>query len=91
MRKQIDRNQPSIVKELRKLGCSVAITSILGKGFPDIVVGRAGKNYLLEIKDGDKPPSARELTPDEKEFHSNWQGQITVINNIEEAIKIIGL
>jgi hypothetical protein len=33
---KIDANQPELVKELRKLGFSIAFTFQLGKGFPDI-------------------------------------------------------
>lgn len=89
--KRIDANQNNIVESLRKIGCSVAITSMLGKGFPDIIVGRIGLNFMLEIKDGEKPPSQRKLTPDEQKFHEAWKGQIAVVNDLEEALKAIGL
>lgn len=92
--KKIDANQPEIVKALRKIGCSVAITSAAGDGFPDIVVGRtdingAKRNWLIEIKDGNKPPSARKLTNDQVIFHGNWNGQIDVVESAEEAINLV--
>src|SRR5688572_22293101 len=40
--KRVDGNQNIIVKALRNQGASVAITSALGQGFPDIVVGAKG-------------------------------------------------
>jgi Holliday junction resolvase len=86
---KIDDNQTQIVKNLRKLGYSVAVTSGLAKGFPDIIVGKNGKNWMIEIKDGDKPPSKRTLTDPEIKFHAEWQGQIAVCNNIDEVLKII--
>lgn len=70
-------------------GVTVAITSALGKGFPDIVVGCRKKNFLFEIKDGDNPPSAKRLTEDEGEFHAAWAGQIDVIESVEDAMRII--
>ena len=44
---KIDANQNEIVDALRKAGCSVQILSSVGKGCPDILVGRGGRNYLL--------------------------------------------
>lgn len=46
-----DRNQPEIVSALRSIGASVLITSNQGGGFPDLVVGWRGHNYLLEVKE----------------------------------------
>ena len=64
---KVDNNQREIVKKLRKIpGVTVSITSALGDGFPDIVVGYKGVNHLIEIKDGSKPPSRRKLTPAEE-------------------------
>lgn len=84
--KKIDVNQPELVKQLRKCGFSVAVTSQLGNGFPDIVVGKHGKNLLVEIKDPDKPPSARKLTTDEQEFHQAWQGKIITALIVEDVV-----
>jgi hypothetical protein len=85
-----DVNQGNIVNALRDVGASVAVTSALGSGFPDIVVGFRGVNYLMEIKDGSKPPSKRRLTPKEKEFHDLWRGSVVVVNDIDEALRAIG-
>jgi hypothetical protein len=86
---KIDRNQPEIVKALRAIGCTVAITSAVGQGFPDLVVARSRRNWLIEVKDGRLPPSARELTADQVEFHARWAGQIDVINSVDEAITLV--
>lgn len=93
---RIDSNQPLIVDALRAHGYSVAITSALGKGFPDIVASKESSakhglpvNILFEIKDGSKPPSAQLLTADELEFHSKWQGPIFVVNSINQALQIM--
>jgi len=89
LRAKVDDNQKEIVKAARKLGCSVAITSQLGKGFPDVVIGWNGVNYLVEIKDGNKPPSARKLSPDELEFQAAWQGQYDVIESIDDLLLLL--
>lgn len=84
-----DANQPEIIKGLRACGCSVWDTSGVGNGFPDIVVGRAGYNWLFEIKDGAKPPSKRKLTPCEKAFFASWRGSVAVVKSLDEAIQMI--
>ena len=87
---KVDSNQNEVVKLLRKIpGVSVAITSQLGNGFVDFVVGYKGKNYMIELKDGDKVASKRKLTADEESFKSMWTGQYTVCNNFEEVFNLI--
>ena len=63
-----DANQPQVVKALRDAGATVAITSMVGDGFPDLVVGFRGETLLIEVKDGSKPKSEQALTPDEEDF-----------------------
>jgi len=88
---KVDDNQERIVAALRKAGCSVCILSGVGKGCPDIAVGRAGVTYMLEIKDGSKPPSKRKLTEAEQEWHNNWRGHAAIVRNEIEALKAVGL
>lgn len=87
--KRTDANQTAIVQALRKVGCSVTITSMVGDGFPDIVVGVNGKNFLLEIKDKDQPPSKRVLTPEEKKFHEKWGGHVETVYSVDDALNIV--
>ncbi len=86
---RVDANQPEIVKALRDIGATVLILSMVGQGSGDILVGYRDKNHYFEIKDGDKPPSKRRLTPMEVKFHENWKGQIDIILSIDEAIKAV--
>jgi Holliday junction resolvase len=88
---RIDANQPEIVDMLRATGVSVAVTSALGDGFPDLVCAYANKNYLFEVKDPEKPPSKRKLTPDQQRFFNNWKGPCFVIENWWEATDIMGI
>lgn len=87
---RVDANQPEIVNALRQAGASVAMTYMIGEGFPDIVVGFRGENYLMEIKDGDKPPSKRKLTDDELKWHEEWRGRVDIVECVEDAYKVIG-
>lgn len=90
--KRIDDNQNEIVKQLRKIPrVSVAITSSLGQGFPDFIIGYQFENYMIELKDENKPPSARKLTPDEVKFRDNWFGQYSVCKNLDEILEVLGI
>ena len=86
MKHKVDINQPQIVKELRQLGFSVAVTSACGGGYPDITVGdpRTGRNYLFEIKS----PGGK-LTPAQIKFSRDWRGQWNVIETTEDALAIM--
>lgn len=83
-----DSNHGEIVATLRKLGFSVADTGNIGNGFPDLVVGFAGLNALIEIKDGSKPPSDRRLTDDQRMFHADWKGLILVIETVGDCMAL---
>mgnify|MGYP000418637231 CR=1 FL=1 len=87
---KVDDNQPEIVAGLRAVGASVAPTHAAGDGFPDLVVGYRGANYLLEVKDENKPPSKRKLTEPQVKFHREWLGQISVVKSLDEAFAVIG-
>lgn len=86
-----DANQSEIVDVLRKAGATVTPTHMVGDGFVDAVAGYQGINYLLEIKDGDKPPSARKLTEPEIRWHEEWRGQVAIVNSPQEALEVIGV
>lgn len=83
-----DANQDAIVEALRDCGASVWVTSQLGNGAPDVVVGIAGRAVLVEIKDGAKPPSERRLTPLEQAFRSSWRGPYEVVSSVDEALQL---
>ena len=86
---RIDANQNKIVDALRKAGAVVRIIS-QGDGIPDLLVGYKGFTILMEVKDGDKVPSARKLTEAEQKFFNDWQGGLLmIVNSPEEALEIL--
>ena len=86
---RVDSNQKEIVEALRKAGATVLHTHQLKNCF-DILVGYKGINYIVEIKDGKKPPSKRSLTPGEEKFRDEWMGgEYYIIESIEQALKLI--
>lgn len=87
---KIDANQVAIVNALRNIGCSVQSLASVGKGVPDLLVANhKGELFLMEIKDGAKPPSSRKLTPDQVKWHENWNSEIHVVLNVDQAIDIV--
>lgn len=85
---RIDENQPGIVKALRRTGCKVLSLASLGQGCPDLLVCNSrGQLFLLEVKDENKPPSKRKLTPMQVELHQEWP--VTVVFNAAQAIEAV--
>lgn len=78
-----DDNEKEIVVALRKAGAYVSFLDAPC----DLLVGYKGRVILLEVKDGNKPPSARKLTPNEQKFHDEWTGgSLHIVTCIQEAI-----
>jgi hypothetical protein len=86
----VDGNQAQIVEALRAIeGCKVVVASAVGSGFPDLVVGYRGFNFLVELKDPTKPKADQCLTPDQEEFHRNWTGQVMQATNVVDIIEFM--
>lgn len=83
--RRVDKNQPQIVERFRFHGFSVGITSSLGNGFPDLVVAKQMRTFVVEIKDGSQPPSKQKLTIMEEEFFNTWQGEAVIVKDIADV------
>lgn len=88
---RIDANQKKIVEGLRARGALVVSLSAMGKGVPDLLVMFRKRLYLLECKDGNKRPSERALTPDQKKFHALWSEVTSTVTSLEEALSAVGI
>jgi Holliday junction resolvase len=86
---KVDANQAEIVAALRKIGCRVMPMHAMGGGFPDLLVSFRGLLTLIEVKDGSKPPSARQLTPAQVKWHAEWGEDVRVVKSIDEAIEAV--
>lgn len=89
---RVDDNQALIVQALRRVGAEVQSLAMVGDGCPDLLVAFRSANFLLEVKDGSKPPSKRKLTADEAAWHARWagRGQVAVVATVHEALVAIG-
>jgi len=86
---KVDDNQKDIVKALRAIGATVRIVT-QGEGIPDLLVGFRGHTVLMEVKDGNKPPSARKLTEAEQKFFEEWRGgMLAVVESVDDAIALL--
>ena len=89
-----DHQHSDIVAALRKAGCSVRPWGI--DGAPDLVVGRASRTYLLEVKD---PPGKRggtgrdgqQLNERQQRWHSDWRGHVAIVHSPVEALIACGV
>lgn len=72
-----DANEAAIVLTLRAHGFDVVHTD---KPL-DLVVGRDGKTYLIEIKNG---PKAK-LTAFQEAFFGQWRGHAAILTSVQEA------
>lgn len=88
---RIDANQPEIVKALRAAGCTVEHLHQVGRGCPDLLCAVGNQVFLIEVKDGAKPPSAQKLTPDQVIWHAEWKADVHVVNSVDGAIQVAAI
>ncbi len=102
---RVDANQDDHVKTLTRVGAIVEVISNAGNGIPDLLVWvddklwddeePSGSWFLIETKDGKKPPSKRKLTKHQEIFHAKFKdaadaGHLIVSNHPDEALAAIG-
>lgn len=85
-----DANQSKIVLSLRAIGASVQSLASVGHGVPDLLVGFQHKNFLLEVKNEDQPPSKQRLTTEELLWYNSWNGKVFIVRNVQEALAAVG-
>lgn len=79
-RARTDGNQVEIVAAFRGLGCSVTVTSRVGEGFPDLVVGVESVTVPVEIK----MPGGT-LTDEQETWFKLWRGSKAVVRTLEDV------
>lgn len=86
--RKIDANQPAIVAALRKAGCTVEHLHAVGRGCPDLLCAVNDEVFLIEVKDGAKPPSAQKLTADQIIWHQEWKAVVHIVNSVDGALAV---
>jgi hypothetical protein len=87
---KVDANHGQVVSALEAAGAKVQSLAELGRGVPDLLVRYGERLFLLEVKDGNKSPSKRDLTPDQVEWIKQWGGGVHVVLSPDDALKAIG-
>lgn len=83
-----DANERRVIDALR--ACGAYVKQINDEGLADLLVFYRGHTLILEVKDGDKPPSARALTPAEQKFHDEWPGtNLYIVTSEHDALDIL--
>jgi len=88
-----DSNHNAIASALISIGVGVLDTSAMGDGFCDLVTFHRGTIRHLEVKDGEKAPSARKLTIAQVRAHELARVHgctIHVVTSADEALALHG-
>lgn len=81
--KRRDENEPEIIAALEAAGCDVIRADDV-----DLLVGRAGKTYLVEVKRPNRATESR-IQPIQKRLRDNWRGHYAIVTTAEEALEAI--
>lgn len=84
----------AVLQALRQLGLVYVDLSRVGGGCPDILfLDRQGHFQLIEVKNPNKPPSARKLNAAQQLFRDDViaaGGTIYVMTSIDELFELVG-
>jgi hypothetical protein len=82
--KRRDANESAVIDALRAAGATVEQLS--APDLPDLLVGFAGINYVLEVK-GDKGV----LSEGQWAWITEWRGRARVVRTPEQALEACGI
>ena len=83
---RVDANQRDIVRLLEQI--PDVTVYVVGKPV-DLLVGYQAKNYLFEIKDGNKKDYEHKYTDEQRDFLRDWKGQVRVAKSFEEVWEVM--
>ena len=76
-----DANHDEIAEAFTKCGWCVFSTSQLGCGFPDLVISKAGRTMVIEVKSGDKA-----LRASQERFLRVWPGESATVRTVNDVL-----
>ena len=88
---KVDDNHKDIVEAFRKMGAAVLDIHTI-PNCCDVAITYRGVSVMVEVKDGEKVPSARKLTAGELDFKNYWVahgGKWALVESIEDAQGLI--
>ncbi len=81
---KVDKNQPEIVKALRKIPGVTVQTKM-----DDILIGYKGVNYWIELKES--KPSPSQIKYSQYKLWAEWQGQYLIAWELGQILELIGI
>lgn len=87
--KKKDDNHNEIVQVFREVGARILETYMVADTGCDFIALLNQRVFVVEVKDGSKPPSSRKLTLNEICAREYWAENFHVIESVDDAIKVI--
>ena len=81
---KVDSNHRVIVQAFRALGCTVQSLAAVGKGVPDLLVGFAGLNHLVEVK-----VAKGKETPAQVKWAAMWRTTVHLVRSVEDVQRLV--
>ncbi len=85
----VDKNQAALVVVFEQLGCSVLNCVRVGSGFPDLIIGYRGHDYLVEVKNPTNAYGKRGLNGNQKRWSDTWPSPVFVVRTEDDVIKLV--
>ncbi len=86
-----DANHDPVANTFRDLGCSVLDTHLpVVPGYPDLLVGHRGVNYMVEVKNPETAYGRKGLSVSQTDFTASWRGATPIlVTSTDEAIALV--
>jgi len=92
-----DANHETICRAFRQAGADVVSLHTLGSGVPDLLIGFAGTERLVEVKLPKRKSDQKEtprthLSRVQRNWHNSWKGHTPlVVRTPEEAERVLDI
>jgi hypothetical protein len=80
---KVDNTHKAVVEALRAYGWRVKDCSRVGGDFPDLVIAKAGRTILVEVKSG-----RGKLSDGQHQFLMDWPGETWVVWNLNDVVAL---
>ena len=84
--RRADANQAEIVRLLNEIP---GLRAVVIHEPVDILVGYRARNFLFEIKDGNKKDYEHRYTDKQRDFLKSWPGQVRVAKSLDEILQVV--
>lgn len=75
-----------MMADLRRMAFSVHDLSMVGDGFPDLIIGRQGLDMLVEVKTPYGLIGAYRMEQTQRDFNAAWRGSEPFTHHQAEAV-----